>query len=425
MRGAPRGPTVAEMNPAPADKPLEVVIAGGGVAGLETVMALRALAGGRVRIKLLTPESEFVYRPLSVAEPFDLGSARHHPLEQIARDFDVELITDELDWVAPGSERVFTRRGSEIPYDALVLATGARPRPAWEHVLTFTGPRDTDAMRGLVREVESGEVESVAFVVPTGVTWPLPVYELALMTAQRASEAGRQPDLAVFTPEREPLAIFGDEGWRDVAAQLEGAGVRVMRSAETEVTPHGDLVIPFEEWSARFERVVAVPRLEGSAPRGVPHDDQGFIPIDAHGLVHGVEHVYAAGDGTDFPVKQGGIASQQADAVAEVIAKRAGAGIDPRPFRAVLHGQLLTGRDPRFLRTDLSARASEHSQASGTPLWWPATKIAGAHLAPYLAAQETATVGAGNAPAASVELSEETRRIVFLPGDFENNPWGE
>jgi sulfide:quinone oxidoreductase len=414
------------MRPTPPDKPLEVVIVGGGVAGLETVMALRALAGDRVRIKLVTPEAEFVYRPLSVAEPFDLGSARHHPLEQIARDFQVELIEDELDWVAPGSERIFTRGGAEIPYDALVLATGARPRPAWDHVLTFTGPRATEAMRALVADVESGEVESVGFVVPTGVTWPLPLYELALMTAQRARAAGRAPELAVFTHEKEPLAIFGDEGWKDVAAQLEGAGVRVMRSAETEVSPDGDLVIPFEEWPARFERVVAVPRLEGSAPRGVPHDDKGFIPIDAHGLVHGVEHVYAAGDGTDFPIKQGGIASQQADAVAEVIAKRAGAGIDPRPFRAILRGQLFTGGDPRFLRADLSARATSHSQASATPLWWPATKIAGAHLAPYLAAQEAAAAGAGDEPTgASVQLSEETTRIVYLPGDFENNPWGE
>ena len=408
-----------------ADSTLDVVIVGGGVAGLETVMALRALAGRRVRIKLVTPETEFVYRPLSVAEPFDLGSAQHHPLDQIRQDFDVELIQDELDWVAPGAERIFTRSGVEVPYDALVLAIGARARPAWDHVLTFTGPRDTDAMGRLVREVEGGAVESVAFVVPSGITWPLPLYELALMTARRASEAGREAELALYTAEKEPLAIFGEEGWRDVAAQLEGAGVRVMRSADTEVTAVGDVSIPFEETPMRFERVVAVPRLEGLAPRGVPHDEDGFIPIDAHGLVRGVKHVYAAGDGTDFPVKQGGIASQQADAVAEVIAKRAGASIDPRPFPAVIRGQLFTGGEPRFLRADLSARAGKHSEVSDTPLWWPVAKIAGAHLAPYLAAQEMAAVGAGNAPLATVEMTDETRRRIYLPGDFENNPWGE
>jgi sulfide:quinone oxidoreductase len=404
--------------------PLEVLVVGGGVAGLETVMALRALAGNRVNVKLLTPETEFVYRAMSVAEPFDLGTALRHPLDRVARDFDVELITDEVDLVTPGQERVFTRGDREIEYDALVLATGARPIPAWDHVLTFTGPRDSEPMGRLVHEVAGGAVESVAFVVPSGVTWPLPLYELALMTAHRASEAGREPLIAVYTPEREPLAIFGEDGWRDVAGQLSDAGVRVMRSSsETEVTPTGDIVIPLEH-PMRFERVVAVPRLEGTAPRGVPQDEKGFIPIDAHGLVQGAEHVYAAGDGTDFPVKQGGIASQQADAVAEVIAKRAGAGVDPRPFRAVLRGRLLTGGEPRFLRADLSARAGGHSQASETPLWWPAAKIAGVHLAPYLAAQEMVAVGE-TPPEPVVELPEEVRRRIYLPGDFENNPWGE
>lgn len=407
------------------EEPLQVLVVGGGVAGLETVMALRALAGSRVRIKLLTPDAEFVYRAMSVAEPFELGSAQSHPLEQIARDFDVELISDELARVAPSLGIAFTRAGREIGYDALVLSTGARPAPAWDHVLTFSGPREAETMGLLVREVASGAVDSVAFVVPAGITWPLPLYELALMTARRASEAGREPELAVYTPEKEPLAIFGDAGWRDVAEQLDAGGVRVMRSTHTEVSPDGDVWIHHDETPKRFERVVAVPRLEGTAPAGVPRDTQGFIPIDAHGMVIGAEHVYAAGDGTDFPVKQGGIAAQQADAVAEMIAKRAGAGVDPRPFRAVLRGRLLTGGEPRFLRADLGARAGGHSQASDTPLWWPAAKIAGAHLAPYLAAREMAHAGAVAAPPAEVELSDELRRRLYLADEFENNPWGE
>jgi sulfide:quinone oxidoreductase len=378
-----------------------------------------------VHITLLAPETEFVYRAMSVAEPFDLGSAQRLPLAQIAHDFDVELVADELDSVATGSECVGTHGLSEIPYDALVLATGARLRPAWDHALTFTGPQEADAMGRLVHEVSAGTVESVAFVVPSGVTWPLPLYELTLMTARRASDAGRAAELALFTPEKQPLAIFGEEGWKAIASELEAAGVRVRCSAEPEVTPDGDVVIPLEETPMRFERVVAVPRLEGKAPRGVPRDHEGFIPIDTHGRVHGAKHVYAAGDGTDFPVKQGGIAAQQADAVAEVIAKRAGAATEPQPFHGVLRSQLLTGREPRFLRTDLSLRATTNSEASKTALWWPATKIVALHLAPYLAAQAMAAVGAGNSPAPSVEVSEEIRRVVFLPGDFENNPWGE
>jgi sulfide:quinone oxidoreductase len=408
-----------------SETPFEVVVVGGGVAGLETVMALRALAGGRTRITLVTPETEFSYRPLSVGEPFDLGAPQRQGLKRIATDLDFKLVHDRLDRVAPGDERVYTSAGHEIAYDALVLAMGARPQAAWNHVVTFSGSGDADAVRSVVGEIESGEVDSVAFVVPSGATWPLPLYELALLTAQRAEAAGVHAELAIYTPEEEPLAVFGREASGRVAAQLESAGVLVARSADVEVTADGDLVLPFEETPCRFDRVIALPRLLGPAPRGIPHDDRGFIPIDDHGLVRGIEHVYAAGDGTDYPVKHGGIAAEQADAVAEVIAKRAGAAIEPRPFRAVAHGQLLTGADPLFLRADLDPRASELSEASSTPLWWPVSKIASAHLSPYLSALEpaVAAVTAGGPP--EPPATPEGRRIVFLPGEFENNPWGE
>ena len=405
------------MNSLGAAQPLQVVVTGGGVAGLETVMALRALAGARLSIKLVAPDDGFVYAPLSPGEPFGVAEVRRHSLAQIAADFDVELVRDTLERVTPDARRILTGRGDEIAYDELVLALGARRRPAWGHVLTFSGPDDSQAMRALVDEVECGDVASVAFIVPDGVTWPLPVYELALLMARRAAEKRREVELAIFTPEREPLQVFGRDASRDVAAQLEAVGILVARSARVEVTPDGDLVLPHEEWPLRFERVVAVPRLRGPSPLGIPHDDEGFIPIDAHGMVPGVEHVFAAGDGTTFPVKHGGIAAQQADAVAELVAKRAGVRIAPRPFRPGVAALLLTGDEPRYLRADLHTHLTEHSQASGKPLWWPVAKIAALHLAPYLAAQEQRERDELDAAAAEP--------IAFFPDGFENNPWGE
>ena len=50
--------------------PLRVLVAGGGVAGLEAVLALRTLAGDRVSIELLAPSDEYVERPSSVLSPF-------------------------------------------------------------------------------------------------------------------------------------------------------------------------------------------------------------------------------------------------------------------------------------------------------------------------------------------------------------------
>jgi sulfide:quinone oxidoreductase len=133
------------------------------------------------------------------------------------------------------------------------------------------------------------------------------------------------------------------------------------------------------------EAAVTLPRLEGPRLEGLAEDADGFIPVDEWCRVVGAEDLYAAGDATSFPVKQGGIATQQADTAAAHIAARSGAGVEPFPFRPVLRGMLLTGGVPEFLRASLAADSDDASVASVEPLWWPPGKIAGKYLAPYLA----------------------------------------
>jgi sulfide:quinone oxidoreductase len=130
------------------------------------------------------------------------------------------------------------------------------------------------------------------------------------------------------------------------------------------------------------DRAVALPRLEGPHLNGVFSDPQGFLPTDLFGQVHGEVDIWAAGDATSFPLKQGGIAAQQADAAAESIAARLGATLEPSPFRPVLRGLLLTGMSPRFLRAEGSPAVS---LVDTEPLWWPPAKIVGRYLAPFLA----------------------------------------
>jgi sulfide:quinone oxidoreductase len=368
-------------------KPLNVLIAGGGVAALETLMALRALAGPRVRPTLLSPTTEFVYAPLSVREPFAAGAPERYPLARIAGDFGAELREDALAWVAPGQHCAFTESGAEIDYDVLVLTLGARRERPYEHVTTFTGGDESESLHGLVQDVEGGYVKSVAFVVPPGVTWPLPLYELALMTAARAREMSLAPELTIVTPEDAPLAVFGPEASADVAVMLDAAGIAIRTSAYAEVTGGRTLSMHPSGEELTADRVVAVPTLHGTAPRGVPADSQGFIPTDGHGRVPQIQDVYAAGDGVQFPIKQGGIATQQADAIAEVIAKRAGARLEPRAFRPVMRGLLFTGTEKRFLRGEVSRGRDGVSEAAGSALWWPPTKISGRYLSAYLEAQ--------------------------------------
>jgi sulfide:quinone oxidoreductase len=130
-------------------------------------------------------------------------------------------------------------------------------------------------------------------------------------------------------------------------------------------------------------RVVALPRAVGPAVPGLPANRNGFIPVDRDGRVSGAGHVWAAGDAIAFPVKQGGLAAQQADAAAASIAAMAGAGVEPQPFHPVLRGVLLTGRGHEWLRHDVAGGGGEGDN-SRRALWWPPTKVAGRYLSPYL-----------------------------------------
>jgi sulfide:quinone oxidoreductase len=132
------------------------------------------------------------------------------------------------------------------------------------------------------------------------------------------------------------------------------------------------------------DRVVALPELYGPAVRGLAAGEHGFIPIDRHCQVPGVERVYAAGDGTDFALKYGGIAAQQADTAAEAIAAIAGLPVEPTALHPVIHGILLTGGAPRYLSARITGGHGFSSEITDEPTWSPPAKIAAKYLAPYL-----------------------------------------
>jgi sulfide:quinone oxidoreductase len=363
---------------------LRVLIAGGGVAALEAALALRALAEEQVELELLAPEPHFWYRPLAVVEPF--GGGRVHGLElvELAATVGAQVTLGALAAVEPAEHIARTAAGAEIEYDVLVVASGARPVAAIDGAFTFRGPADSDAFGKLLAELRSGVFERLAFAVPGGVTWPLPLYELALMTATLAAEHGLAPELTLVTPEQAPLALFGAEASAAVADLLKQRGIAVRAGTYPLAVDEGRLKVAPGEAIA-VDRVVALARIDGAPIAGLPHDRHGFIPTDAHGRIDGVEDIYAAGDVTTFPVKQGGLAAAQADAVAEAIAAGAGADVAPEPFRPVLRGLLLTGTAPTYLRAELAGGQGETSVAHSEPLWWPPGKVAGKRLAPFLA----------------------------------------
>ena len=379
LRTNDAGPSVS-----PSTKtPLHVVIAGGGIAALEATMALRDLAEDRVRITVVAPERDFELKSLRTAEPFSVDHVPRYPLADILGSFGAQLRSTGLASIDADRHAVLMDDGAELSYGALVLAVGARPRPAYDRVLTFGAGPKSELFSGLLADLEQGSTRSVAFVVPPGVSWPLPLYELALMTAHEVWGMGID-DAAIHlvTSEFSPLAIFGPEPSAAVSSLLGEAGITFHGHAEAKIQSGHLMLRPGNE-RLDVGRIVALPILDGPQIPGVPADEHGFIPTDEHGRVRGLTDVYAAGDATDFPVKQGGLACQQADAIAEHLAAAAGASIEAQPFRPVLRGKLLTGRGSRFLRHELDGGPDEGT-ASDFKLWFPPTKVSGKYLSQWL-----------------------------------------
>ena len=363
---------------------LRVVIVGGGVAGLETALALADLAPDRTEVSVLAPNTEFIYRPMVVREPFAYHSARRYPLAPIVHDAGAKLITGELGWVDPAARTIHTKAEDSIEYDALMLALGASISKRYPHALTIDD-RDLDkTMHGLIQDIEGGYVHKLAFVAPARMAWPLPLYELAMMTAGRAYDMGIELETTIVTPEDSPLAIFGSSASNTVAELLARANVQTISSAYAEVPSSRKVVINPGDRHLEVDRVIALPELYGPVLRGIPLAEHGFIRVDPYCRVPGIERIHAAGDATDFPIKQGGIGAQQADVAAQSIAALAGASVTPERFDPVIHGVLLTNEAPRYLTAHIAGGHGFSSEITDTPTWSPPSKIAAKYLAPYL-----------------------------------------
>jgi sulfide:quinone oxidoreductase len=395
--------------PPSSEQPLRVVIAGGGVAALEGALALSALAQDRVALALVAPERDFTYRPLSVMEPFRLGEVKRFPLPVVAEAAGGELRHGAVTSVDT-ARRAVAIDGGDLSYDVLLLALGARPTPAVANALTFRGPEDGAAFAELLEDALAGSVRSIVFALPLEARWPLPLYELALMTGSHLTDRGTMGVAITFvTPEDAPLALFGPEASEAIRELLELRGIEI-RSRTVPLRFEDGALHVAPEAVLTADRVVALPRFEGPRLPGIAHDRHGFVATDDFGRVVSEEDVYAAGDMTQFPLKQGGIATQQADAAASAIAARAGAPVEPTPFRPILRGLLVTGMAPRYLRAEAGTKPGIDIE----PLWWPPAKIVGRYLTPFLAAK----LGLGETVVGP--LRENT-----IPIELELDPRGE
>jgi sulfide:quinone oxidoreductase len=342
-----------------------VLIAGAGVAGLEAALALRDLAGDRVDVTLHDPSGEFAYRPFGIGEPYGTTRAFRYDLRRLSELCGASLNTSAIAAVEPERRLAISRGGERLSYDHLIVATGARMLWAVPGAVTYWGVADEGQMGDLLADLRLGRLRRLAFTMPAGHSWVLPLYELALLAANVLEKtANDRTRITLVTPEEAPLEIFGPRADEQTSALLAERRIDVISGARPLGFAAGRLRIdPGED--IETDAVITLPRLEGRRIEGIPHDKDGFVVVDEHGGVVGLERTYAAGDISSLAFKQGAFSSQQADTAAEGIAAAVGVRIKPLAPGPRVRAVLWTGQGPRYLaggNGEVAGRASSPSQ---------------------------------------------------------------
>jgi sulfide:quinone oxidoreductase len=363
----------------------EVVIVGGGIAAIEGLLRLRRFVAGQAQITVIAPGEEFVVRPLAVLEPFRAGSIRRYPLTDLLAPAQARHVRDELVRVASDFGLVVTASGRELPYDALLVAPGAGQSNPYAHATLFTDRNGGETFASIVADLEAGHVKSLAFVIPNWPVWPLPLYELALLTAHYSRRLPERVQLTIVTAEPRPLKAFGQAAGVAVQHLLTDAGIALHTSATAEVPRPGHLV--FGDHELTVDRIVTLPRIVGPGIAGLPAGPDWFVPIDDYCRVPETEgRIFAAGDVTQSPVKHGGLGAQQADTAATGIAHLLGLAPRPDPLAPIIRATLSTGEKPLYLSARVDGALGWTSEVHEHPPWPVDAKIMAAELGPCLEA---------------------------------------
>lgn len=361
----------------PRAEGLRVIIAGGGVAGVEALMALADLGEHRLRIDVVSPRRDFVLRPQLIAAPWG-GPPLRVDLAELTAEFGAAYHQGTVHRVELMTQTVVTSDGLGRPYDLLLVATGATPGVAYAGVRTV-------GFGGLPAGLAHDAGRSLAIVVPPSTGWTLPAYQLALLAAH-----SHHGEVRVITPEAAPMEVFGETATPRVAAFLERHDVRV--ELGVPVTPGAPDACDLAD------TVISLPMLHGPRIPGLPFVGDGFIPTTPGQHVRGCANVFAAGDVTAGRVKQGGLAAHQAEQAATSMVRQAGVEVPDHVEPATLRGKLVAGGETLYLRRVLDGDAA--GAASDEPLWQPEAAMVAWRLSRWLAARSDVLGGDALGPIA-------------------------
>ncbi len=351
------------------------------MAALEAMLAFDVIAYSKADVHLFSPSSTFVLKPLAVSSGFGRGELLRYDLSKLTETAGATFHHLGVSGIDAEQRLAKLSDDSEFSYDYLIASPGAEPVWSVPGATSYPGPAGTEALKEALAPLRDRDAAKIVVAVPEGGAWPLPAYELALLIAD---ELGSSASMTIVTPESSPLDLFGKSSTEKVAELLRSRKIETV--LETAPKEYRDGALSTTDGrQIEADLVLAMPLLTGRRIPGLPYDEQGFIPVDDFGQILELDREFAAGDVTSFPVKFGGLATEQADVVAAAIAAAAWKTTAPKPFKPVYHGTLVTPEGPVGLGPGVGS--------SDAYAWDPAEKVHGRYLTPFLKAADPATLG--------------------------------
>jgi len=371
----------------PPERPVRVVVVGGGFAGLYTALGLDRTLGYSEKLELtvIDRKNYFLFPPLlpsvsvgaietrQVTYPFrrlfEATNVRFKKETVEAIDLTRGVVVSKVDIDRDASTGQLHVRHAETPFDYLVLSPGSTTQtfgtPGTEHAFFMRELGDAIALRNHIidcfetaaRERDRELVRKMLrFVVvgagPTGVEVASEVRDLVdqvLLPRYRELDASLVDVILVDSGER----VLG--GWHDGVAtaaegQLAELGVRVLH--QVRVAEIGTDWVRLKDGTQLDARttcwcagVAASPLL---ARTGLPLDRAGKVAVAADCRVPGHDNVFVLGDSASCLGKQarplpplGQVAFQQGAQTAKNLARLL-RGEPTRPFRYLDFGQLVS-----------------------------------------------------------------------------------
>ena len=301
--------------------PQRIVILGGGTGGTLMANRLRKLYdAGSTEITVVDNDDRHVYQPgllfvpFGLAQPEEIVRPRHRQLHA-----GIAFRQTDVDYVDLESDAVRFTDGAVLPYDVLVIATGARLQPeetegltgpGWlEKVFTFYDLEGATALHGALERFESGRL--VVNLVDMPIKCPVAPLEFALLADWYLQERGSRDRVAITYVTPLDGAFTTPVASERLAGLLREKDIELVTEFNTgEVDGAGGRLISYDEREVPFDLLVTVPLHGGADYVGRSPglgDDLDFVPTDPHTLqTRAKPNVFALGDATNVPTSKAG-----------------------------------------------------------------------------------------------------------------------